>query len=255
MKLTNSQVRLGALPCSGHYSGHFTATSAQLTCRLLGDIINSLITRLINLQRFCCYCMALLLGSIAWVYCLGLLLGSIAWVYCLGLLLGSIGGLVGAGELNSLQRKSDSQGRDLKKVMRDNAAALSEFEKALVRKSEECNVSKQATIRQLIHTCISIYHDTCAIHPIHAEHAYHIMHSFLPYVPYIFLSYIFTAHNIYNIQICQWSNIAHAFHKHSCCWNVSSCPLPHLTLPCFTLPCLAWIGPLLPAARAAAGRR
>ncbi len=47
-----------------------------------------------------------------------------------------------AAEMNHLSRKSESQGRDLKRVMKDNAAALSEFEKALVRKSEECNVSR-----------------------------------------------------------------------------------------------------------------
>jgi hypothetical protein len=39
-----------------------------------------------------------------------------------------------------LQQKSESQSRDLKKHMKDSAAALTEFEKALVRKSEECNV-------------------------------------------------------------------------------------------------------------------
>lgn len=46
-----------------------------------------------------------------------------------------------AGEINHLQQKADSVSRDLKKVMRDDAMTLSEFEKALVRKSEECNVS------------------------------------------------------------------------------------------------------------------
>lgn len=44
-------------------------------------------------------------------------------------------------EMNHLQRKSESQARDLKRVMMDNAATIAEFEKALVRKSEECNVS------------------------------------------------------------------------------------------------------------------
>jgi hypothetical protein len=44
------------------------------------------------------------------------------------------------GEINHLQQKSESQSRDLKKHMKDSAAALTEFEKALVRKSEECNV-------------------------------------------------------------------------------------------------------------------
>lgn len=46
-----------------------------------------------------------------------------------------------AGEINHLQQKSESLSRDLKKHMKDSSAALSEFEKALVRKSEECNVS------------------------------------------------------------------------------------------------------------------
>jgi CRISPR/Cas system CSM-associated protein Csm4 (group 5 of RAMP superfamily) len=44
-------------------------------------------------------------------------------------------------EINHLQKKSESQTRDLKKTMKDNAQALAEFEKALIRKSEECNVS------------------------------------------------------------------------------------------------------------------
>lgn len=41
-----------------------------------------------------------------------------------------------------MQQKSESLSRDLKKHMKDSASALTEFEKALVRKSEECNVSK-----------------------------------------------------------------------------------------------------------------
>lgn len=45
------------------------------------------------------------------------------------------------GEINHLQQKSESLSRDLKKHMKDSASALTEFEKALVRKSEECNVS------------------------------------------------------------------------------------------------------------------
>lgn len=44
-----------------------------------------------------------------------------------------------AAEINHLQKKSESQTRDLKKTMKDNAQALAEFEKALIRKSEECN--------------------------------------------------------------------------------------------------------------------
>jgi hypothetical protein len=47
-----------------------------------------------------------------------------------------------AGELNHLQRKSESQTRDMKKNLKDSAMALAEFEKALIRKSEECNVSR-----------------------------------------------------------------------------------------------------------------
>lgn len=45
------------------------------------------------------------------------------------------------GEMNHLQRKSESQTRDLKKTMKENAHTLLEFEKALARKSGECNVS------------------------------------------------------------------------------------------------------------------
>lgn len=44
-----------------------------------------------------------------------------------------------AAEVNSLQKKAESQGRDLRRTMKENAAAMAEFEKALVRKSEECN--------------------------------------------------------------------------------------------------------------------
>jgi hypothetical protein len=44
-------------------------------------------------------------------------------------------------EINHHIKKSESQTRDLKKTMKENAAALAEFEKALIRKSEECNVS------------------------------------------------------------------------------------------------------------------
>lgn len=45
------------------------------------------------------------------------------------------------GEINHWKQKSESQARDLQKHIKDSAAALTEFEKALVRKSEECNVS------------------------------------------------------------------------------------------------------------------
>jgi hypothetical protein len=40
-----------------------------------------------------------------------------------------------------MQRKSESQTKDLQKVMKESASTLAEFEKALIRKSEECNVS------------------------------------------------------------------------------------------------------------------
>jgi len=46
-----------------------------------------------------------------------------------------------SGELNHLQQKTDSLGKDLKKYMRDNAISVAEFEKALIRKTEECDVS------------------------------------------------------------------------------------------------------------------
>jgi len=44
-----------------------------------------------------------------------------------------------SAQINHLIKKSESQTRDLKKTMADNAVALAEFEKALIRKSEECN--------------------------------------------------------------------------------------------------------------------
>ena len=44
------------------------------------------------------------------------------------------------GELNHLQHKTDSQARDLKKALKDSSVVLAEFDKALVRKSYECNV-------------------------------------------------------------------------------------------------------------------
>lgn len=46
-----------------------------------------------------------------------------------------------SGELNHLQQRADSLGRDLKKYMRDSAVSVAEFEKALIRKTEECDVS------------------------------------------------------------------------------------------------------------------
>lgn len=44
-------------------------------------------------------------------------------------------------EINHLQKKCDSLSKDLKRVMKENAQSLSEFEKALIRKSGECDVS------------------------------------------------------------------------------------------------------------------
>lgn len=44
-------------------------------------------------------------------------------------------------EINHLQKKSESLSKDLKRVMKENAQSLSEFEKALIRKSGECDVS------------------------------------------------------------------------------------------------------------------
>lgn len=43
-------------------------------------------------------------------------------------------------EMNHLQKKADSLSKDLKKVLKDNAETVSEFEKALIRKSGECDV-------------------------------------------------------------------------------------------------------------------
>jgi chromosome segregation ATPase len=45
------------------------------------------------------------------------------------------------GEINHLNQKAESQARDLKKALKESAVIISEFEKALIRKSEECNVS------------------------------------------------------------------------------------------------------------------
>lgn len=44
-------------------------------------------------------------------------------------------------ELNHLQKKNDSIAKDLKRVIKENAQSISEFEKALIRKSGECDVS------------------------------------------------------------------------------------------------------------------
>lgn len=43
------------------------------------------------------------------------------------------------GEINSLHRKAESQGRDLKRVLNDSAVVVQEFEKALIRKSGDCD--------------------------------------------------------------------------------------------------------------------
>jgi len=56
-------------------------------------------------------------------------------------LVGILDSFIHLGEIKHLQRKSESQTNELKKTMKENAAALAELERALVRKSEECNVS------------------------------------------------------------------------------------------------------------------
>jgi hypothetical protein len=43
-------------------------------------------------------------------------------------------------EINQMQRKVESQTKDMKKMMRENSQTLIEFERALARKSGECNV-------------------------------------------------------------------------------------------------------------------
>ena len=45
--------------------------------------------------------------------------------------------------MNHLQQKADSLSRDLKKYMKDSAVSLAEFERALVRKTEECDVRRE----------------------------------------------------------------------------------------------------------------
>jgi hypothetical protein len=44
-------------------------------------------------------------------------------------------------EVGRLRRLSESQARDLKKILRESAQTASELEKALVEKSDECEVS------------------------------------------------------------------------------------------------------------------
>jgi DNA-binding ferritin-like protein (Dps family) len=44
------------------------------------------------------------------------------------------------GEINHLMKRAESQGKDLKKVLLDNGNAIAQFEKALIRKSGECDV-------------------------------------------------------------------------------------------------------------------
>jgi seryl-tRNA synthetase len=43
------------------------------------------------------------------------------------------------GEINNQKKKSESQTQELMKVMKDSSQSLAEFERALIRKSEECN--------------------------------------------------------------------------------------------------------------------
>ena len=44
------------------------------------------------------------------------------------------------GDINRLNRLTESQSRDLKKVLKDNAFKVSELEKALFNKTDECEV-------------------------------------------------------------------------------------------------------------------
>ncbi len=55
-----------------------------------------------------------------------------------------------------MQKKSESQTKDMKKMMKDNAQSLTEFEKALARKSGECNVCCVVII-----SCVNLNHDFC----------------------------------------------------------------------------------------------
>lgn len=57
-----------------------------------------------------------------------------------------------------MKQKSESQARDLQKHIKDSASALTEFEKALVRKSEECNVSYRACI-----SCYTVHVTKCLV--------------------------------------------------------------------------------------------
>jgi len=45
-----------------------------------------------------------------------------------------------AAQVNHEKKKSEGASKELKRVMKENAAAMAEFEKALIRKSEECNL-------------------------------------------------------------------------------------------------------------------
>ncbi len=59
-------------------------------------------------------------------------------------------------EINHIQKKSESQTKDMKKMMKDNAQTLLEFERALARKSGECNVSHPLWLNdQLFDNCFS----------------------------------------------------------------------------------------------------
>lgn len=42
-----------------------------------------------------------------------------------------------------MQNKAESLSKDLSKIMKDSANSITEFEKALMRKTEECDVSLQ----------------------------------------------------------------------------------------------------------------
>lgn len=56
------------------------------------------------------------------------------------------------GEYNHLLKKLDSQTKDMKRVMKENASTCLEFEKALARKSGECNVRN--VVLNGLHECL-----------------------------------------------------------------------------------------------------
>ena len=63
------------------------------------------------------------------------------------------------GEYNHVLKKLDSQTKEMKKSMKENASTLLEFEKALARKSGECNVSNN----MLLFTTVYIYCIHCIL--------------------------------------------------------------------------------------------